>query len=127
MDNKKVKAEYKRLYSLLEAAEVPKKQIEVLHGVIDNLAWQRVKLDETRELMAQAQVVCKYDNGGGQSGIRENPLFKGYATLWRNYLMGLDKFTSYLPKEMQDEVKGAEVSALDNVLMMKKRSRKAAE
>ena len=57
------------------------------------------------ELMKDADVVIEYNNGGGQEGIRENPIFKAYISLFRIYLAGLDKFTSYLPKDLQEEEK----------------------
>lgn len=120
MDKEKIKAEYDRLQGLLDRAEIPKQQRDVLAPVIDNISWQRVKLDETRALMEDTQVVCSYNNGGGQSGIRENPIFKGYINLWRAYMVGLEKFTSYLPKEMQEEAAANSFSVLDQVKSMKK-------
>ena len=68
MDKKKVNKEHKRLEALLDRAEVPQQQKDVLAPVIDNMAWQRVKLDEAREQMQDASIVCHYDNGGGQEG-----------------------------------------------------------
>ena len=120
MNDKKVKKERKRLIELLDKAEVPQHQRDVLAPVIDNMAWQRVKLDEAREEMQCARIVCHYDNGGGQAGERENPIFKAYINLWRAYMVGLEKFTSYLPKEMQDEVAGEGISVLEQVKQMKK-------
>lgn len=105
MNTKAIKKEYKRLEGLLDKAGVPEHQKEVLQPVIDNLSWQRVKLEETMELMKDADVVIEYNNGGGQEGIRENPIFKAYISLFRIYLAGLDKFTSYLPKDLQEEEK----------------------
>lgn len=105
MNTKAIKKEYKRLEGLLDKAGVLEHQKEVLQPVIDNLSWQRVKLEETMELMKDADVVIEYNNGGGQEGIRENPIFKAYISLFRIYLAGLDKFTSYLPKDLQEEEK----------------------
>ena len=120
MDNIKVMQEHERLESLLDKANVPQQRRDVLAAVIDNMAWQRIKLDETRVEMQNASVVCDYDNGGGQTGVRENPIFKAYINLWRAYMVGLEKFTSYLPKELQDEVPGDIVSVLDQVRQMKR-------
>ena len=120
MDKRKISEEHKRLKALLDRAEVPQQQQDVLAPVIDNMAWQRIKLDETREEMQEASVVCHYCNGGGQEGERENPIFKAYINLWRAYMLGLEKFTSYLPKEMQDEVTNSAFSVLDQVKSMKK-------
>lgn len=115
MDKRKVTQERRRLEALL--ADVP--QRDALAAVIDNMAWQRVKLDEAMEQMQDASVICEYNNGGGQTGTRENPLFKSYLNLWRGYLAGFEKLASYLPKETQEEVTGP-VDVLAKVRAMKK-------
>ena len=120
MDKNSVETEYKRLQDLLDRADVPQQKRDVLAPVIDNMAWQRVKLDEAREEMQDASVVCEYNNGGGQTGTRENPIFKAYINLWRAYMVGLEKFTSYLPKDLQEEAVGDSISVLDQVKKMKK-------
>lgn len=120
MDNRKVTKERKRLEELLDRAEVPQQQRDLLTPVVDNMAWQRVKLDEARKEMQDASIVCEYDNGGGQTGTRENPIFKAYINLWRAYMVGLEKFSSYLPKELQAEIVGESVSVLDQVRQMRK-------
>lgn len=119
MDKKKIQEEHKRLMALLDRADVPQQQRDALAPVIDNLAWQRVKLDETREEMKDASVICEYNNGGGQTGTRENPIFKGYVNLWRAYMLGLEKLTSCLPKDLQDEANSEGTTMLDKVRQMK--------
>ena len=120
MDKKLVENEHKRLEALLDRADVPTQQRDVLAPVIDNMAWQRIKLDEAREEMQDASIVCEYNNGGGQTGTRENPIFKAYINLWRAYMVGLEKFTSYLPKELQEEAAGDTISVLEQVKRLKK-------
>lgn len=118
--DKRIKDERNRLEKLLDAAEVPKQQRAVLEAVMDNLAWQRIKLDEAREEMQNASIVCEYNNGGGQSGTRENPIFKAYINLWRAYMTGLEKYSSYLPKEAREEIVSSGMSVLDQVKQMQK-------
>ena len=120
MDKNSVINEHMRLEALLDRADVPQQQRDVLAPVIDNMAWQRVKLDEAREEMQEASIVCEYNNGGGQAGTRENPIFKAYINLWRAYMVGLEKFSSYLPKDMQEEAAGETLSILEQVRQMKK-------
>ena len=120
MDNIKVIQEHERLDALLDKANVPQQNRAVLAPVIDNLSWMRAKLDQTRTEMENASVVCDYDNGGGQTGVRENPIFKAYINLWRAYMLGLEKYTSYLPKELQDEAPGDMINVLDQVRQMKR-------
>ena len=119
MDMRKVKKERRRLIALLDRAEVPTQQQDVLAPVIDNISWQRIKLDEARIEMQEASIVCHYNNGGGQAGERENPIFKAYINLFRAYMVGLEKFTSYLPKDLQEETTGEAISTLDLVKSMK--------
>lgn len=116
----RVESEHKRLEALLDISKVPKQQRSALEAVIDNMAWQRVKLDDTRDEIKAASVVCEYNNGGGQSGMHENPIFKAYINLWRAYMVGLEKFTSYLPKELQEETTSDVVNVLEQVKQMKK-------
>lgn len=52
-------------------------------------AFMRAKLAETREALADQEVVMPYDNGGGQSGIRANPAFGEYEKLNASYLRTL--------------------------------------
>ena len=120
MDRRKVSREKKRLLALLDRADVPTQQRDVLAPVIDNISWQRIKMDEAREEMQDASIVCEYDNGGGQSGMRENPIFKAYINLFRAYMVGLEKFSSYLPKELQAEAAGEPLDVLSMVREMKK-------
>lgn len=120
MDNKAVNKEKKRLQGLLERSGVPEHQQEALVPLVEELAWQRVKLEETRHAIKDSAVVIAYDNGGGQKGIRENPIYKGYIALWRAYMLGFDKFASYLPEETQAAEKGACITVLEQVRNMKK-------
>lgn len=114
-----ISMERERLESILERAGVPTQKKSVLLPVIDNMAWQRIKLDEAREEMKSASIICTYDNGGGQSGTRENPIFKAYINLWRAYMVGLEKFSASLPKEMQEEVAAEATNILAQVRSMK--------
>lgn len=118
MDEKQVRTEHKRLEALLDAAGIPQQKRDALAPVVDNMAWQRIKLDEARQEMQNASVVCEYDNGGGQTGTRENPIFKAYINLWRAYMVGFEKFSAYLPKELQEEA-AAGITVLDKVIRMK--------
>lgn len=118
MDQIAIITEKKRLESLLNKANVSKQHRETLAPIIDNLSWQRVKLDETREQMKEENLTCEYNNGGNQTGIRENPIFKAYVNLWRAYMIGFEKYTSYLPKEFQEEA-GEKISVLEQVRKMK--------
>ena len=96
--------EIERLTGLLYDAEVSERRIKSLSSVIENTAWMKIKLDDARDVIKGSNVVIPYDNGGGQSGIRENPLFKGYESLFKTYMQGMDRILSALPAEKVKEV-----------------------
>lgn len=96
MDNN---LESERLKSILSDAGISDKRINALEPIIENTAWMKVKLDETRELIKTSNVVIPYDNGGGQKGLRENPLFKGYESLWKSYMSGMGRILDCFPSE----------------------------
>ena len=93
--------EAQRIIDLLNGYNVNKHRINMLSSVIENVSWMKVKLDKTREAIKTSSVVIPYDNGGGQKGIRENPLFKGYESLWKSYISGMEKILAALPAEAQ--------------------------
>ena len=103
MMDSRVDAEKQRLTTLLFDCGISDKRMSALEAVIENVAWMRVKLDDTREAIRSASVVIAYDNGGGQKGLRENPLFKGYASLWKSYMNGMAKILDSLPPEAAQE------------------------
>ncbi len=111
MENKDIKsraaAEIKRLNAVLIDADISKRRMDALKPVVENTAWMKAKLDDARETIKNSQIVISYDNGGGQKGIRENPLFKGYEALWKSYMIGMGKILDALPPEMvvPDDVK----------------------
>lgn len=99
-----VKDEVKRIKAILEDAEVSEARVKHLEPIIEQTAWMRMKLEDAMETIADSQVVIPYDNGGGQTGIRINPLFDGYERLWKSYLAGMDRISAALPKEKAIEL-----------------------
>lgn len=47
--------------------------------------FQRKTLEESRNRLVNEPLVIEYDNGGGQSGIRENPEWLAYEKLLKSY------------------------------------------
>ena len=93
--------EAKRLMQILADADVSERRRKALEPVIENVAWMKEKLDDAREKIAESSVAIPYDNGGGQTGIRENPLYKGYESLWKSYMAGMERIFSALPEEAE--------------------------
>ena len=92
-------AEKNRITMILEDAGVSDRRMRALQPVIENVSWMRAKLDDSRQLIKNSNIVVPYDNGGGQKGIRENPAFKGYESLWKAYMQGMNRILDSLPPE----------------------------
>lgn len=91
--------EQRRLNKILRDAGVSEPRITILRPVVENAAWMYVKLEDARAAIRTAQIAITYDNGGGQKGIRENPLFRGYESLWKSYMLGMGRILDALPQD----------------------------
>lgn len=126
--NQRAAAERDRLMDILVDAEVSARRMKTLTPVVENTAWMKVKLDDSRAAIKNAQVAITYNNGGGQTGLRENPLFKGYESLWKSYMSGMTAILAALPPEIANVVEEEpQESAPQNVLsMIRSRHKKEA-
>ena len=100
--------EMRRLNKIMKTGGVSDARLSALRPVVENAAWMLVKLEDARQAIRNAQIVITYDNGGGQKGIRENPLFRGYEALWKSYMLGMREILSALPPETAEKVVRAE-------------------
>lgn len=100
----KAKKEERRIKGLLSGSGVSANKMKLLEPIILNTAWMKAKLDDARDAIKNSNIVISYDNGGGQKGLRENPLFKGYESLWRSYMAGMGRIIDSLPEEIAQEV-----------------------
>lgn len=87
--------------------------VHVLHDEALELAEAVVfmadKLEESRKAMKDEPLVVPYDNGGGQSGIRENPHFTAYEKLMATYSKSLRHLAEIVEK-------GAPVRSASNIM-----------
>lgn len=118
--------EKQRLRTLLFSCGIPENNINILDPVIENTAWMKAKLDDAREQIKNTSVAIPYDNGGGQRGIRENPLFKGYENLFKAYMSGLKQILDILPKQAEP-IKDAELNAPKTMLEIVREKHKRGE
>lgn len=93
------KEEVEYIVDLLKEFSIQDKKIKLMMPIIENTCFMKIKLEEARKLIKTSSVAVPYDNGGGQKGIRENPLFKGYESLWKSYMSGMGNILSLLPSE----------------------------
>lgn len=129
MDENEIKAraeeEQQRILDLLADVGISEKRMKLLEPIILNTAWMKAKLDDAREAIKNSNIVITYDNGGGQRGIRENPLFKGYEGLWRSYMAGMSKILDSMPQEVIEQAAEAEKPATMLELVRNKHRMKA--
>ena len=129
MDEAEIRAraeeEEKRILDLLEEIGISDKRMKLLRPIVVNTAWMKAKLDDAREAIKNSNIVITYDNGGGQRGIRENPLFKGYESLWRSYMAGMSKILDSLPQEQIEQASEVEKPATMLELVRNKHRMKA--
>lgn len=102
MTDQRVYEEKQRLTALLFDCGISDRRMKAMLSVVENIAWMRIKLDDTRDMIKDSTVAIPYDNGGGQTGIRENPLFKGYQSLFASYLKGMTMVMDCLPAEAEN-------------------------
>lgn len=98
----KAEAEQNKITELLHDFNISDKRMKLLEPIIANTAWMKVKLDDARDAVKNSSIAITYDNGGGQKGIRENPLFKGYESLWKSYMTGMSKILDCLPNDVAE-------------------------
>lgn len=121
---KRAGRERARIVRLIRASGVEEDVIALARPVIENTAWMAVKLDDARQTIAESHVAISYDNGGGQRGIRENPLFRGYEALWKSYIAGVRQIIELMP-ERASETAQVENTKSATVLSMIQARRKA--
>ena len=104
-------AEHDRITAILNDAGISERRMQTLAPIIENVSWMRAKLDDSRSLIKNSNIVVPYDNGGGQKGIRENPAFKGYEALWKAYMQGMNRILDTLPPEAIQEATETEIKS----------------
>ena len=105
--SKRCKKELRKMTRFYRDNGINDEKIESLMPVFENVCWMQVKLEDARKDISEDGVTMEYDNGGGQSGIRENPAFRAYETLWKSYCSGLQILLSELPEDAKGMVEAA--------------------
>lgn len=100
---KRSAAERRKLTRFLSKNGMNEEKIKSIDPVILNVSWMKAKLDDARTAIGEDGITVAYDNGGGQTGVRENPAFRAYEALWKTYLSGLDVLLKLLPEQAEQE------------------------
>lgn len=76
--------------------------VSVLHdesvALADAVVFMSEKIKETIKEIEREPLIIPYDNGGGQSGIRENPHFTAFEKLMASYTKSLRQLVEIVEK-----------------------------
>lgn len=89
-----VNKEKRRLLKLFEGIDPNKK--DFVKEQVQNLAWYTVSVKILQERIDEFGTMIKYDNGGGQSGYKENPDVKT--------MLGYQKNVNDITRQLTDLV-----------------------
>lgn len=67
--------------------------------LIARIAYLAAYLDELQEQTTKEGVVVRYDNGGGQTGIRVHPAVQVYTQYHKDLTASLKQLRDFLPED----------------------------
>src|SRR5690606_32141118 len=112
---KKIKSELARLRKVF--ADIPEDKRRIADGLMQEAAFMRVTLEETREIIDREGVIELFEQGA-QRFLREHPATKVYASLVNRYSAVIKQLIDLLPDN-----KGADNGADELMEFVKKRMR----
>lgn len=112
---KRIKSEITKLKKLYK--NLPKEKLKAAEGLIQEAAFMRVTLEETRHIIDKEGVVEVFEQGS-QKFLREHPATKVYNTMINRYAAVCKQLFDMLPD--QEATKQAE----DELMAFVKKARK---
>lgn len=102
----RITQEENRLLELFKNATDTEKKIAL--PSIKNLAFMRIQLEELQDEITSNGAIERYDNGGGQKGLKQSTALQSYNNLIKSYnttlkLLAKDIF-SRIEMEEEDEL-----------------------
>ena len=94
--NRGLTAEVRNLQRITKDV-IPDEKRKVAMPIIHNLAFLKVKLEVARNDLLYENIFTEYDNGGGQSGLREHPGFSAYNKLFTTFQRGIKQLCDMMP------------------------------
>ncbi|MBU5289999.1 hypothetical protein AALJ34_17010 [Paraclostridium bifermentans] len=91
-----IKKEITKIKSLLK--DVDKKKIKGLTSIIDNAAFMAVTLRGLKDQMNKDGLVCEYQNGEHQFGVKKSPEVEIYNTMIKNYIAAMKPILDFTGK-----------------------------
>jgi hypothetical protein len=103
---KEIKKEKKRLNDIFK--DIDANKLKFVEHQIENLAWLNVSIEELKKLIDEEGTTAVYNNGGGQSGVRDNPNVKTLIAYQKNVIT--------ITKQLMELVPAKQNSRLDEFL-----------
>lgn len=92
----RVESELRKLRELTKDA-IPDEKRKAIMPLLANIAFLKVKLDDARAELLYEEIFTEYDNGGGQTGLREHPGFSAYNKLFTTFSRSVKQLTDMMP------------------------------
>lgn len=103
---KKIKAEIKKIDSLLKDKDIKTKKS--IRSLVENVAFMSISLDELQEIINEKGYTEEYQNGANQKGVKETAEVKIYNTMIKNHMSALKQLSELFPKGDNDKGDGFE-------------------
>lgn len=103
-----ISKEKKRLTALLKDL-LPEDKKKATEGLIDQMAFQRVALDEIKENLIEFGFIESYQNGENQKGIKKSSFAEVYDKYLNTYSKLVKQVTDLIDKTNDSNVPGAEI------------------
>ena len=94
----KIKKEKKRLEELFKNIETNRSKL--VESLIADAAFQRVTLEETREIISRDGVIEVYQNGANQRGIKKSSAVEVYDKMVNTYSKIIKQLCDLLPEKV---------------------------
>lgn len=99
---KDVQKEKKRLMNVFK--EIDANKLTFVEHQIDNLAWLNVSINELKIAIDEEGTMMEYNNGGGQSGMRENPNIKTLIAYQKNVISITKQLVDLVPPKAKSRL-----------------------
>ena len=94
---KKEKNKLKKIFK-----EIDENKLKFVMTLIDRLAWLNVSVKELEDNIDKNGTTIPYDNGGGQSGIKDNPDVKTLIQYTRNITTITKQLVDLVPADSKE-------------------------
>ena len=96
--------------------DLPRDKANVVDGLIEHAAFQRVMLDELSQVIAKYGYIGEYQNGENQKGLKKSAAVETYDKTLNTYSKIVKQLADIIDKTNDSNIPGAEIM---NFLSMK--------